>query len=190
MLTASTVPNFSSLRVAVVGDYIADHYLFTRPRRLSREAPVMVLSNEGEEYRPGGAGNVASNLWLATHPVQHRNRVLFAGGVFYGVGMAMLAWSPSYELALAAAALAAVGGPMTDLMILMIIQTEFPTDRIGKVFAFRLTLSRTSLGVGLVLAAPVYELLPVRVGIGAAAGLVVAVSLAALVRFLPAGRAA
>ena len=41
------VPDFSGLRVAVVGDLIADHYLFASPRRLSREAPVMVLSHEG-----------------------------------------------------------------------------------------------------------------------------------------------
>jgi hypothetical protein len=137
-----------------------------------------------------GVGNVASNLWLASHPVERRNQVLFAGGVFYGVGMATLAWSPSYELALAAAAVAAIGGPMTDLMVLMIIQTEFATDQIGKVFAFRFTLSRTSSGIGLMLAAPVYELLPVRVGIGVAASVVIVVSLAALVRFLPTGRAA
>jgi MFS family permease len=139
-----------------------------------------------------GVGNVASNLWLASHPVAvaHRSAVLFAGGLFYGAGMAALAWSPSYELALVAAAVAAVGGPMTDLMVLMIIQTEFATDRIGKVFAFRFTLSRTSFGVGLALAAPVYELLPVRSGMAAAAIVVVVVSLAALLRFLPRRRPA
>jgi rfaE bifunctional protein kinase chain/domain len=56
------VPDFSGLRVAVVGDLIADHYLFASPRRLSREAPVMVLSHEGEEIGAGGAANVARNL--------------------------------------------------------------------------------------------------------------------------------
>jgi MFS family permease len=158
--------------------------------------PLFILELGGGPDRYGylmgayGLGNVASNLWLASRPVQHRNRVLFAGGLFYGLGMAGLAWSPSYELALAAAAVAAIGGPMTDLMILMIIQTEFPADRIGKVFAFRATLSRSSFGVGLVLAAPVYELLPVRVAIAGAAIVVIVVSLAALLRFLPTHRTA
>jgi len=55
-------PDFGALRVAVVGDLIADHYLYASPQRLSREAPVMVLSHEGEEFGAGGAANVARNL--------------------------------------------------------------------------------------------------------------------------------
>ena len=42
------VPDFSALRVAVLGDLVADHYLFGEPTRLSREAPVMVLRHRGE----------------------------------------------------------------------------------------------------------------------------------------------
>jgi rfaE bifunctional protein kinase chain/domain len=56
------VPDFSSLRVAVVGDLVADHYLFGEPTRLSREAPVMVLRHRGEELGAGGAANAARNL--------------------------------------------------------------------------------------------------------------------------------
>ncbi len=63
MLTPNVVPDFTGLRVAVVGDLIADHYLFARPGRLSREAPVMVLRHSGEEVAPGGAANAARNLW-------------------------------------------------------------------------------------------------------------------------------
>ena len=63
MLTPNVVPDFTALRVAVVGDLIADRYLFARPTRLSREAPVMVMRYEGEEAGAGGAANVARNLW-------------------------------------------------------------------------------------------------------------------------------
>ncbi|MEX1025040.1 MAG: PfkB family carbohydrate kinase [Planctomycetota bacterium] len=63
MLTPNVVPDFTALRVAVVGDPIADHYLYARPTRLSREAPVMVMRHTGEEFSPGGAANVARNLW-------------------------------------------------------------------------------------------------------------------------------
>jgi len=58
----SVVPDFSALRVAVVGDLVADHYLFGEPTRLSREAPVMVLRHRGEELGAGGAANAARNL--------------------------------------------------------------------------------------------------------------------------------
>jgi rfaE bifunctional protein kinase chain/domain len=55
------IPDFSRLRVSVVGDLIADHYLVTQPRSLSREAPVMVLRHTGEHFQAGGAANVARN---------------------------------------------------------------------------------------------------------------------------------
>ena len=58
----NVVPDFSTLRVAVVGDLVADHYLFGEPTRLSREAPVMVLRHRGEELGAGGAANAARNL--------------------------------------------------------------------------------------------------------------------------------
>ncbi len=51
-----------ALSVLVVGDLIADHWLHAQPRRLSREAPVMVLRHVGEEIGAGGAANVARNL--------------------------------------------------------------------------------------------------------------------------------
>ena len=56
------VPDFSSLSVLVVGDLIADHWLYASPRRLSREAPVLVLRHERERMGAGGAANVARNL--------------------------------------------------------------------------------------------------------------------------------
>lgn len=55
------LPDFSRLHVSVVGDLIADHYLVTEPRSLSREAPVMVLRYTSEHFQAGGAANVARN---------------------------------------------------------------------------------------------------------------------------------
>ena len=49
-------------RFLVLGDMIVDHYRFLHPKRLSPEAPVVVFTPESEEFRPGGAGNVANNL--------------------------------------------------------------------------------------------------------------------------------
>lgn len=50
------------LSVLVAGDYVLDHYLYGRPARLSREAPVLILEHDGEEWTPGGAGNAARNV--------------------------------------------------------------------------------------------------------------------------------
>ncbi|MDP6407805.1 MAG: PfkB family carbohydrate kinase [Planctomycetota bacterium] len=62
MTVPTDLPDFQGLRVAVVGDPIADLYLHAHPRRLSREAPVMVLRHLSERIGAGGAANVARNL--------------------------------------------------------------------------------------------------------------------------------
>ena len=51
----SAVAAFRGRRVAVFGDAICDKWLFAEPRRLSREAPVMVLSHKEERLGAGGA---------------------------------------------------------------------------------------------------------------------------------------
>jgi rfaE bifunctional protein kinase chain/domain len=56
------LPDFTKLRVAVIGDLIADHWLHAQPTRLSREAPVMVLRHLSDSIGAGGAANVARNL--------------------------------------------------------------------------------------------------------------------------------
>jgi len=49
-------------RVAVVGDFMMDHYVWGDAQRVSPEAPVPVVHARREEHRLGGAGNVAANL--------------------------------------------------------------------------------------------------------------------------------
>lgn len=53
---------FKGLKVLVVGDIILDRYLFGEVERISPEAPVPVVDVRREEFRLGGAGNVANNL--------------------------------------------------------------------------------------------------------------------------------
>ena len=56
------VQAFAGRKVLVVGDLMVDHFLFGRVQRLSPEAPVPIVEYDHDEYRPGGAANVAMNL--------------------------------------------------------------------------------------------------------------------------------
>ena len=49
-------------RVLVVGDLMLDRYVWGETRRISGEGPIPILEVMTEESRPGGAGNVVSDL--------------------------------------------------------------------------------------------------------------------------------
>ena len=53
---------FHQRKIAVVGDAIADRFLYGSIARVSREAPVFILRHEQTETIPGGAANCAVNL--------------------------------------------------------------------------------------------------------------------------------
>ncbi len=57
-----TLPDFSNGRVLVVGDVMLDRYWHGSTTRISPEAPVPVVKVETDEFRAGGAGNVALNV--------------------------------------------------------------------------------------------------------------------------------
>ncbi|MGB9181737.1 MAG: PfkB family carbohydrate kinase [Pyrinomonadaceae bacterium] len=59
---AAIVDRFSRKRVVVVGDLVADQFLYGEISRVSREAPVLILRHERTETTPGGAANCAANL--------------------------------------------------------------------------------------------------------------------------------
>src|SRR5512141_1678213 len=48
--------------VLIVGDVMLDHFVIGRVDRISPEAPVPVVQFDHEEYRLGGAANVAHNV--------------------------------------------------------------------------------------------------------------------------------
>ncbi|NOZ94596.1 MAG: sugar kinase [Acidobacteria bacterium] len=53
---------FSSARVVLYGDLVLDRFILGTPKRISREAPVIILRYEDEHNIPGGAGNALANL--------------------------------------------------------------------------------------------------------------------------------
>ena len=56
------IEKFPHIKIAVWGDIILDEYLYGFTRRISREAPVLILSYQKREYALGGAGNALLNL--------------------------------------------------------------------------------------------------------------------------------
>ena len=58
----SLIGAMGSRTVAVIGDVVADEFVYGRVARVSREAPVLILEYDSTEIVPGGGGNAANNV--------------------------------------------------------------------------------------------------------------------------------
>jgi rfaE bifunctional protein kinase chain/domain len=58
----AAVEGFAGRAVVAVGDLIVDEYIYGKPARISREAPVLILRFTGRETRLGGAANASHNV--------------------------------------------------------------------------------------------------------------------------------
>jgi len=57
-----SIDAFSSATVLIVGDVMLDQFVTGRVSRISPEAPVPVVEYDHDDYRAGGAANVANNV--------------------------------------------------------------------------------------------------------------------------------
>ena len=56
------VERMESIRVVLYGDLVLDRFILGTPKRISREAPVIILRYEGQRDIPGGGANALANL--------------------------------------------------------------------------------------------------------------------------------
>src|SRR6266436_3661380 len=56
------VESFPNVTVTVLGDLVADEFIFGEISRVSREAPVLILKHRERSVVPGGGANAIYNL--------------------------------------------------------------------------------------------------------------------------------
>jgi rfaE bifunctional protein kinase chain/domain len=56
------VESFSRQEIVLLGDFVADEFVFGEISRVSREAPVLILRHRETQFVPGGGANAANNL--------------------------------------------------------------------------------------------------------------------------------
>jgi bifunctional ADP-heptose synthase (sugar kinase/adenylyltransferase) len=56
------VESFPKVTVTVLGDMVADEFVFGEISRVSREAPVLILKHRDRQVVPGGGANAVYNL--------------------------------------------------------------------------------------------------------------------------------
>jgi D-glycero-beta-D-manno-heptose-7-phosphate kinase len=56
------IDRFGDCRVTLYGDLVLDRFILGTPKRVSREAPVIILRHEDQRDVPGGGANALANL--------------------------------------------------------------------------------------------------------------------------------
>src|SRR5713226_10242354 len=58
----SILEKFPRQRIVLLGDLVADEFVYGEIARVSREAPVLILKQREKQIIPGGGANAANNL--------------------------------------------------------------------------------------------------------------------------------
>jgi len=93
-----------------------------------------------------GVGNISSNLILSNITIRFPARMIFYGELFGGFGFIAFALSQNLFQAMCACAVTAVGGPMTDLGLITLLQRQFRGRDLVRIHRFNM-----ALGYGLLL---------------------------------------
>lgn len=130
-----------------------------------------------------GVGNVLSNLVVGSLTIKRRLMSRLLGWIVNGMGFLIMVSMPSLPIALLGSALAAIGGPMGDIPLMMIIQMDLPANQVGKVYSLRMTIAEAGNAIGLLLAAPLYAYLNVRLAIVCCSLVIIATGVLGFIRF-------
>ncbi|MFL5690750.1 MAG: MFS transporter [Ktedonobacteraceae bacterium] len=130
-----------------------------------------------------GVGNVISNLVVGSLTIRHRAAVICSGKIVLASGFLVLAFAHTLALALLGAALAAIGGPMVDIVIITMMQTDLPANQVGKVYSLSMIMESGGASLGLLLAVPLFAYLRVPIAIALCALVMLLIGVVGLVRF-------
>lgn len=130
-----------------------------------------------------GVGNVLSLFATGNLSRSRDLRWMYAGQIVLGGGFLLLATGTTPIVAMLGAAIAAFGSPVGDLIILTMIQTDFPSEHVGKMYSLRRLIAGTGLMLGSALAVPLFASLSLPIGIALCALLIVLIGAIGLARF-------
>jgi DHA3 family macrolide efflux protein-like MFS transporter len=130
-----------------------------------------------------GVGNVASNILVANIFIEKKLRVIFGAKLVLGGGFLLLAWAPSLKVAMLGAAIAAVGGPLGELPLVAMLQSNFERQQTGRIFSLRMMVEQAGLGSGLLLSTYLFAHVDVRLAVAGCAFAIILAGVAGFVRF-------
>ncbi|HET8845973.1 MAG TPA: MFS transporter [Ktedonobacteraceae bacterium] len=112
-----------------------------------------------------GVGNVLSLFLTGNLARSHNLYMMFGGQIVLGMGFMLIGIASTPGIAMIGAVIAAFGSPIGDLILLTMIQTDFPLEHVGKMYSLRRLIAGTGMMLGSALAAPLFASLNIATGI-------------------------
>ena len=150
---------------------------------LVREMPGSDASLYGFAVAAYGAGNFAANLLVGSIDLRCSARIMYAGRLILGIGFTAMAFASSPLWLMAAAAVAAAGGPMGELPMLVRIQADIPAPLVASVFRLRMIMDHAGILAGLLVAPSLLDLFGTTPVVALAGAVSIAAALVGLWRF-------
>ena len=163
------------------------------PLAITRHVPGSLgLGAYGLVISAYGCTNLASTLVVGSRPIPaNPGRMMFAGSVVTGSGLMLLALAaaaplpPSISLAAfaASAALGGIGGPMQDVLVAVLRQTELPRADVPASMRASLVARNGGLLVAMLIAPPLYAAFPPACVMAFCAAVTVTIGITGMIRF-------
>jgi DHA3 family macrolide efflux protein-like MFS transporter len=150
---------------------------------LVREMPGADAQLYGLGVAAYGVGNFTANVIVGSMDVRRSGLFMYIGRIVLGLGYIGMAFAPSPAWLMAAAAFAAMGGPMNELPTIVRIQTDIPPPLVASVFRLRMIMDHAGILFGLLIAPVFIEIFDTTSVVAAAGASTVVVGIIGLYRF-------
>jgi DHA3 family macrolide efflux protein-like MFS transporter len=147
---------------------------------LVRALPGADASLYGLTVAAYGVGNFVSNLIVGSIDLRRSGRIMYTGRLILGIGFTAMAFASSPLWLMAAAALAAVGGPLGELPMIVRIQADIPGPLVAAVYRLRMIMDHAGILFGLLIAPSLLEVLGTEPVVALAGAASIAVALVGL----------
>jgi DHA3 family macrolide efflux protein-like MFS transporter len=134
--------------VVLTGAIAAATWLFIFPLGMTlllREKFPADVSSLAMLVAAYGVGNILANVLCAGFTFHRPERWMFSGRVLGGIGFIYLSQAPTLHQMMLACALAATGGPLTDLGFVNLIQRHYRGRDVARVFRYTMVLGNVCL---------------------------------------------
>lgn len=150
---------------------------------LVKQLPDADVGTYGSIIAAYGIGSISSNVIMGIVSSHKKMAFVSISQIVFAAGFLIIALSNNFWMACFGSFFAATGGPVGDVMLMIMLQTGIPRNDLGKVFSLRQCVMYLGGALGLFLATALFQLCSPVAGIAVSAGLFALLGIVGLMKF-------